>query len=292
MTAGGKRRVWVRRPKGTATTIAVSDGEIVDDLKTYLIHKFHTTLGRLYDSPDLVVKLVAPPPSSNHRRKKHGPDAADGTSGSPHDGHDSSHSSHRKHHGHGHGHSHGHSSRPTSTQPDKTPAQQDRILQPDEVLWTVLDQTYPNGMTMHDALVVEVVEDWQPHQPPLAMPLPPSAASSAYPTSVPETAPGEYFPMQPKAGYMPPVLYGEAYGGRVHPGYPYQQSPAPAPMAVVRPSVQPLQHIADQIERKLTGSPAEMAGSQLQLPTAGAPSPAANAHSPLHGPPVVEAKSE
>ncbi|CDK24823.1 unnamed protein product [Kuraishia capsulata CBS 1993] len=55
-----KKRVWVKRPTGTATTLVVSSTDIVDDLKSMVINKFPNSLGRYYDPADLVLKLELP----------------------------------------------------------------------------------------------------------------------------------------------------------------------------------------------------------------------------------------
>lgn len=51
--------MWVRRPDSTATTVYVNDGDIVDDLKGYIIQRYPTSLARTCDPADLRVKLVA-----------------------------------------------------------------------------------------------------------------------------------------------------------------------------------------------------------------------------------------
>ncbi|ODQ66283.1 hypothetical protein NADFUDRAFT_50203 [Nadsonia fulvescens var. elongata DSM 6958] len=52
-----KRRIWVKRPRGTATTVMVTENDIVDDLKTLVLMKYPTTLGQFVDPADLTIKV-------------------------------------------------------------------------------------------------------------------------------------------------------------------------------------------------------------------------------------------
>lgn len=51
------RRVWIRRPQGTATSLYVKQDQIVDDLKTMILEKFPMTLAKQFDPSDIVIRL-------------------------------------------------------------------------------------------------------------------------------------------------------------------------------------------------------------------------------------------
>ncbi|KAK9466860.1 hypothetical protein V1512DRAFT_262517 [Lipomyces arxii] len=137
-----RRRVWVRRPHGAATTVFVTATDIVDDLKSAILRKYSTSLGRTHDSPDIVVRM----PGLHQQVSPHGT----GTN-TPH------HGRHRKRRGEA-----VRKELASALEPNASPqaAEDDeRILLPDEVVCTVLDRVFPAGMGMQDALIVEVPED-------------------------------------------------------------------------------------------------------------------------------------
>ncbi|KAK9248559.1 hypothetical protein V1506DRAFT_528210 [Lipomyces tetrasporus] len=150
-----RKRIWVRRPNGAATTVLVSPSDIVDDLKTALIMKYATSLGRTHDAPDLSIRMPhANTPSGQHsphgRRKRRG-DTVRRELAAALDPHASS-----QHHTH---------------QPGSPNDEDDRVLQPDEVVFALLDKFFPTGMNMHDAFLVEVPDDHMPvpsHRVPVA----------------------------------------------------------------------------------------------------------------------------
>ncbi|GME75169.1 unnamed protein product [Ambrosiozyma monospora] len=59
-----KRRVWVKKPNKTPTTLMVGPNDIVDDLKTLILIKYPTSLALQVDPSDLVVKLEVQFPQS------------------------------------------------------------------------------------------------------------------------------------------------------------------------------------------------------------------------------------
>ncbi|GMG39754.1 unnamed protein product [Ambrosiozyma monospora] len=59
-----KRRVWVKKPKKTPTTLMVGPNDIVDDLKSLVLMKYPTSLALQVDPSDLVVKLEVQFPQS------------------------------------------------------------------------------------------------------------------------------------------------------------------------------------------------------------------------------------
>ncbi|KAK9464194.1 uncharacterized protein V1516DRAFT_669828 [Lipomyces oligophaga] len=136
------RRVWVRRPHGIPTTIMVAPNDLVDDLKTALIHKYAIGLGRIYDAPELIIRLPHRP-STHHnsphgRRRRRGDvvrrELANIESSS------AAHTSRRFH-------------RSGSPSEDD-----DRILEPDEIVYSILELYFPSGMEMKDAFIIEVFQ--------------------------------------------------------------------------------------------------------------------------------------
>ncbi|KAK9333264.1 hypothetical protein V1520DRAFT_333081 [Lipomyces starkeyi] len=141
-----RKRIWVRRPHGAATTVLVSASDIVDDLKTALIGKYATSLGRTHDAPDISIRMShAGTPSGQHsphgRRKRRG-DTVRRELAAALDPHVVSQQ-----------HTH---------QPGSPSEEDDRVLQPDEVVFALLDKFFPTGMSMQDAFLVEVPDDIMP----------------------------------------------------------------------------------------------------------------------------------
>ncbi|KAK9452950.1 hypothetical protein V1511DRAFT_506072 [Dipodascopsis uninucleata] len=116
-----RRRVWVRRPHGSATTVLISPADIVDDLKTALILKYAVSLGRSFDSPDLVIKLPIQSMHSPHSRSR----------------------------------------RRGRLKSALTPMEDDEtVLLPDLPVLETLDKHYPAGTSIVDALLVLVPDDY------------------------------------------------------------------------------------------------------------------------------------
>ncbi|KAI5287105.1 ssk1 response regulator receiver, partial [Ascosphaera aggregata] len=59
-----RRRVWVQRIGSSATLVPVAEDDLVDDLRDAILRKYNNTLGKIFDSPDLIIKVV-PPQSSD-----------------------------------------------------------------------------------------------------------------------------------------------------------------------------------------------------------------------------------
>lgn len=53
------RRVWVKRPGGSATLVPCLEDAVVDELRDQVIMKYGNSLGRTFDSPDIVIRIVA-----------------------------------------------------------------------------------------------------------------------------------------------------------------------------------------------------------------------------------------
>ncbi|XP_044716420.1 response regulator receiver domain-containing protein [Hirsutella rhossiliensis] len=53
------RKVWVKRPHASATTIAIHEDDLVDDVRDLILRKYANSLGRTFDSPDLSIRVCA-----------------------------------------------------------------------------------------------------------------------------------------------------------------------------------------------------------------------------------------
>ncbi|KAJ5229781.1 hypothetical protein N7489_010489 [Penicillium chrysogenum] len=51
------RRVWVKRPGGSATLVPCRDDAVVDELRDQVIMKYGNSLGRSFDSPDIAIRV-------------------------------------------------------------------------------------------------------------------------------------------------------------------------------------------------------------------------------------------
>lgn len=52
------RRVWVKRPAGSATLVPCVEDAVVDELRDQVIMKYANSLGRSFDSPDIVIRIT------------------------------------------------------------------------------------------------------------------------------------------------------------------------------------------------------------------------------------------
>lgn len=52
------RKIWVKRPEASATTVTVGDDDLVDDVRDMILRKYANSLGRTFDSPDINIRLV------------------------------------------------------------------------------------------------------------------------------------------------------------------------------------------------------------------------------------------
>lgn len=52
------RKVWVKRPGGSATLIPVRSDALVDDLRDLILRKYANSIGRHFDSPDLYLHIT------------------------------------------------------------------------------------------------------------------------------------------------------------------------------------------------------------------------------------------
>lgn len=53
------RRIWVKRPGGSATLVPCLEDAVVDELRDQVIMKYANSLGRTFDSPDIVIRILA-----------------------------------------------------------------------------------------------------------------------------------------------------------------------------------------------------------------------------------------
>lgn len=51
------RKIWVKRAHASATTITINEDDLVDDVRDMILRKYANSLGRTFDSPDLVIRL-------------------------------------------------------------------------------------------------------------------------------------------------------------------------------------------------------------------------------------------
>ncbi|KAJ5165168.1 CheY-like superfamily [Penicillium coprophilum] len=52
------RRIWVKRPGGSATLVPCREDAVVDELRDQVIMKYGNSLGRSFDSPDIVIRIA------------------------------------------------------------------------------------------------------------------------------------------------------------------------------------------------------------------------------------------
>lgn len=52
------RKIWVRRPGGSPTLVPILEDALVDELRDQVIVKYTNSLGKTFDSPDIVIKVV------------------------------------------------------------------------------------------------------------------------------------------------------------------------------------------------------------------------------------------
>lgn len=129
----GLRKIWVRRPGGSATLLPTSEDALVDELRDQVVLKYANSLGKTFDAPDIVIRIAT----------------REGSTRLP------------------------------------TP---DRILSPEEPLWSVVDSFYPGGQTVAEALVIEIPQRRTPK---------PSPRHNVYFTHSEPGEHGDYFPLMP-----------------------------------------------------------------------------------------------
>ncbi|KXX78845.1 Response regulator mcs4 [Madurella mycetomatis] len=52
------RKLWVKRPGGSATLVTINEEDLVDDVRELILRKYANSLGRQFDAPDLTLRIV------------------------------------------------------------------------------------------------------------------------------------------------------------------------------------------------------------------------------------------
>ena len=52
------RKIWVRRPGGSPTLVPILEDALVDELRDQVILKYGNSLGKTFDSPDIVIRVI------------------------------------------------------------------------------------------------------------------------------------------------------------------------------------------------------------------------------------------
>ncbi|KAL9488060.1 hypothetical protein ACSS6W_000337 [Trichoderma asperelloides] len=55
--AEAARKIWVTRPRASATLVTIASNDLVDDVRDMILRKYANSLGKTYDSPDLTLRL-------------------------------------------------------------------------------------------------------------------------------------------------------------------------------------------------------------------------------------------
>lgn len=53
-----QRKIWVKRPGGSATLVPVMEDWLVDELRDQILRKYGNSIGRNFDPPDIVVRIL------------------------------------------------------------------------------------------------------------------------------------------------------------------------------------------------------------------------------------------
>lgn len=53
------RKIWVKRPGGSATLVTINEEDLVDDVRDMILRKYANSLGRQFDSPDLTLRIAS-----------------------------------------------------------------------------------------------------------------------------------------------------------------------------------------------------------------------------------------
>ncbi|RHZ63886.1 uncharacterized protein CDV56_104221 [Aspergillus thermomutatus] len=60
------RKIWVKRPGGSATLVPTMEDSLVDELRDQVIMKYSNSLGKTFDSPDIMIR-ISPREGSNRQ---------------------------------------------------------------------------------------------------------------------------------------------------------------------------------------------------------------------------------
>jgi osomolarity two-component system, response regulator SSK1 len=65
------RKIWVKRPGASATLVSIGEDDVVDDVRDMILRKYRNSLGALFDSPDLTLRIV---PREQRQERTLGPE--------------------------------------------------------------------------------------------------------------------------------------------------------------------------------------------------------------------------
>ncbi|KAM0706035.1 hypothetical protein Q7P35_007395 [Cladosporium inversicolor] len=54
-----QRKIWVKRPGGSATLVQIKEDDLVDDVRDMILKKYANSLGKTFDSPDMLLRIVS-----------------------------------------------------------------------------------------------------------------------------------------------------------------------------------------------------------------------------------------
>ncbi|GMM29177.1 mitogen-activated protein kinase kinase kinase [Martiniozyma asiatica (nom. inval.)] len=227
------RRVWVKRPDRTPTSFHVEADDIVDDLKYMITNKFPNSIQHSYDAADLIIKVPVTNSPSKVLSRNHSPfsdlnmmtmsnkqgnvelhapsplaptKTLLGLSPSPTSGNFSSPASlnnssvdliNRRTPVHEYNRSILNSAQPATNNlnsaKESKKKQQYTILQPDILVWQILDMYFPSGQPMQSAFLIDLADDVKPDSQssnleinssstPMHLPVTSNSSSSNLPT--------------------------------------------------------------------------------------------------------------
>jgi osomolarity two-component system response regulator SSK1 len=52
------RKIWVKRPNASATLVQIREDDLVDDVRDMILKKYTNSLGRSFDAPDVILRIV------------------------------------------------------------------------------------------------------------------------------------------------------------------------------------------------------------------------------------------
>ncbi|KAK3364456.1 hypothetical protein B0T25DRAFT_445978 [Lasiosphaeria hispida] len=65
------RKIWVKRPSASATLVTINEEDLVDDVRGMILLKYANSLGRVFDAPDLTLRIV---PREQNQERTLGPE--------------------------------------------------------------------------------------------------------------------------------------------------------------------------------------------------------------------------
>lgn len=129
------RKIWVRRPGASATLVQIKEDDLVDDVRDMILRKYANSLGKTFDAPDMLLRILVPSDNGKH----------------------------------------------------------ERVLGPEEPMCRTIDNYYPNGQTVDDALIIDVPQKRTPRASPRVY------AHAPYPNME------DYRPVESGTDYFPPM---------------------------------------------------------------------------------------